>query len=179
MNCSINRQIGQRIGAALTLLAILGFSSAAFGIPPEKVKNDPFRFTGFVIGECPGFSILWDGTIESSFITFFDKHGAATRQHIHTAFTDTVFYNSTDPSYFVAGTPVNIENDRIDFVNMLLTFSGIPVNVTVPGYGVIWHWPGRTVVDLMTGETVFSSTAGTARYNRDDVSALCAYLAQD
>jgi hypothetical protein len=165
--------------SVIASLVVLGFSSAAFGIPPEKINRDPFRFTGFAMAECPGFTVMWDGTIENTIINFFDKNGVMTRRHIHTAFTDSVFYNSSDPSYFVAGTPVNIQNDQLDFVNMIRMVSGLPVNITVPGYGVIWHWPGHVIINMLTGEVVFRSTADSARYNHDDLSALCAYLAQD
>jgi hypothetical protein len=177
MNSKERRKFIWYLESILILLVALGFSSQSIAVPPEKYPY-AVRYEGFAIGECPGFTILWDGTIEGTDTVFFDKNGVQVRVSSHTRFTDTLFYNSADPSYSVAGIPVNIENDKYDLVNMLLQISGMPVNITVPGYGVIWHWPGKLVRNLSTGEVIFTA-ADSANHNQEDLSAICAYLAQD
>jgi hypothetical protein len=164
--------------ASLVVLVANALATVAMAVPPERFEFDPFRFTGFAIAECPGFSVLWDGTIATSGMVFFDRDGLPKRVFSRTTFTDTVFYNSVDPSYFVAGGPVEFQNEH-DYApdDPVLKFTGVPVNITVPGYGVIWHWPGHIVRDLSTGEFLFEATS--PHHGREDVSALCEFLAQD
>ena len=155
-----------------TAVASLVLTAAANAAKPVKVDFEPFFYSGYEIADCGSFKVMWDGWIDTTSWTFFNNQGEVVRTSSWVRFSDTVFYNSNDPSYYLTGGPSEIEIDR--FNGNYWIVEGIPVNVTVPGYGVIWHWPGRMIRDLTTGEIVFQ--AGPPTKNMSDVSALCAAL---
>jgi len=139
------------------------------------VKDVPDPVVGLTIGSCGAFDILsdWNGLLQ--FTYYYDGDGNLVRQHLrYRILGQSRYYNSADPQLVVLGGPGEIQNNRWDFTDSTVAYSGVAWKITLPGYGTILFETGKTVFDLTTG-TIIHDT-GHNQLNEQDFAALCEAL---
>jgi len=167
------RKISKLLRAAVTVAILCGAASIASAAPPNKVGING-DVIGEFVGDCDTFTLLSDYVFDGFLIEHFDKEGNITQVNQHVEFGQSIYYRSDDPTIFLVGGPGELSNG-LDFTDdLILTFSGIRFKVIVPGHGVIFHFAGHIIFDLITGDVVFQS--GPSDFSRGDVAALCAAL---
>ena len=161
----------------LCAIAALTFPFTVQGEAFVKETIGPFRVLGENIGSCGDFDILNDYTISLSIYSYLDSDGSPNRVRYKGHYTDNIYANSAQPSYWLAGAPSNTETVWVRFEEGALTsvqMVGIPFKVTVPGHGVIFIEAGRLLYDGPTGQLIFQ--AGKHQFRDGDFAALCAAL---
>ncbi len=171
MNTSL---ISKLLRASVIAALVIGAASTAWAAKPIK---ESFAGQGtFEVGNCDGFMILNDFIFEGFSITYFDKDGNATHVKVHTKFSESIYYNSVENSFWLDGGPGEIVNDRFDVTCFDFTgdlqSSGLAFKITVPGQGVIFHEAGRLIFD----NGVISFQAGPKDFREVELAALCAAL---
>jgi hypothetical protein len=141
----------------------------------EIVRNVSDIVVGYKLGSCGAFDILadWNALLQVTF--YYDGDGNLVRQHVrYRVVGPSRYYNSVDPQVGVLGGPGEIQNNRFDFVNNTLTFSGLAWKITLPGYGTILFETGLSVMDLTSG--IITRDTGQNQLNAGDLAALCEAL---
>ncbi len=168
MNTSL---ISKLLRASVIAALVIGAASTAWAAKPIKESFGPGAAT-FEVGNCGDFMILNDFIFEGFFITYFDKDGNATHVKVHTKFSESIYYNSNNDSFWLDGGPGEVVNDRFDFTGDPVQSSGLAFKITVPGQGVIFHEAGRIIFD--NGDILFQ--AGPKDFTEENLAALCAAL---
>ena len=157
-------------------IAALTVMSAANAVPPTRWTVGPLDFTGFYVGSCGDFNILTDYRVHSDWTVFYDAAGVPIRV-TRKAFIDngtSVYYNSEDPSYWLAGGPGERELNTFDVTSGTVATRAASFKVVVPGYGNIFMNAGRIILVIATREILFE--AGQMDFYDGDFEALCSAL---
>ena len=161
------------VGAVISCAA-LSIASAAIAAPPVKSTVGPFDVVGQFVADCGDFQVLNDYRFEAIIHDYYDKNGANYKSLVKQWYSPSIYYNSSEPSYWLAGNPAQHEHVWLKFEEGFLAASGPAVKITLPGHGVIFHTAGRVVFDFALGEFVF--VAGPHDSLFGEVDALCAAL---
>lgn len=151
---------------ALTLFLLLAMP--VFATPPvvEEGASDE-TYVSF-LQPCPGYEI-WDHEVLTwRATTYFDQYGEFERARIHYSGTDTFFLKGSGVSLTgkFAG-----NNEGYDQNGELVNYRGMPVHITIPGYGNVLMMAGRW------STFPFGRHAGLDTLNNPaDVAAFCSYL---
>jgi hypothetical protein len=141
----------------------------------EVVKNVSDPVVGISLGSCGAFDILsdWNGLMQLTY--FYDGSGNLVRMHNrYRVIGASRYYNSVDPTIEVAGGPGEIQNNRTDYTDGTVVFSGVAWKITLPGYGTILFETGKTTLDLATFAIIHDT--GQNQLNDQDFAALCDVL---
>jgi hypothetical protein len=115
---------------------------------------------------CPGIEVWDDEVATYTLTTFFDNKGNPVRMQIHATGIDK-FYNPMNPAVVLSGHFVH--NFWLDFRTGALTETGVPLHITVPGYGTVLVEAGRWFADgRVVGKHSFSDAS--------DMTQFCALL---
>jgi hypothetical protein len=159
--------------AVLSIVAF-GIASAAIAAPPMKSRIGPVDVVGQFVADCGDFQVLNDYRFEATIHDYFDKSGANYKSLVKQWYSPSIFYNSAEPSYWIAGNPAQHEQIWLNFEQGFLAASGPAVKITLPGDGVIFYTAGRVVWDFALGQFIF--IAGPHDSIFGNVDALCAAL---
>jgi len=152
-------------------LLCLGLTAAAASAVPPDMETAEW-VDNWYIGECDGFSILTEDTVEANIKTFYNKDGSVNRIHFH--FTSNGFvYNSEEPSKTLGS--VFHENAVTDENFEIWTQSGLYYRVDLP-QGVVLMDAGRFIVDVSSGFPVFDWQGGNHQILEGDLDMICAAL---
>ena len=162
---------------SMCAIAAMTFSVAAWADKPEQT---PMSWTevGSPAFDCGDFFILYDLRLDGYERDYFNSDGSISRILFHFAFRDTVYYNSNDPSYWLAGTAEH-QNQWVYFKDgapVLYAPVGPILRVIVPGYGPVAMATGRWIYDIATQELVFNSNPHNGEFHYGDMDAFCAAL---
>jgi hypothetical protein len=155
-------------------IAASSLASAALAAAPVKSTLGPVDVVGQFVADCGDFQVLNDYRFEAMIVDYYDKDGGQPRSKVKQWYSPSIYYNSADPSYWIAGNPAQHEQIWLNFEQGFLAASGPAVKITLPGDGVIFHTAGRVVFDFTLGEFVF--VAGPHDSIFGNVEALCAAL---
>ena len=129
--------------ALLGLTAACGvallLAGAASAKPPERF-TESFPYSGTM--SCGAFDDVWEGTIELSGMTTFDKAGNPVADIVHIKRVETN-WRSDDPSVSMTGT--GSSTDHYDYATDTLSTTGKVFNQTYPGLGVLFHDVGNII----------------------------------
>ena len=130
-------------GLLASTAAACGFAlllaGAAAGKPPERF-TDSFTYSGSA--SCGGFNDVWQGSIEVSGMTTFDKAGDPVADIVHFKRVETN-WRSDDPS--VSMTLTGRWTDHFDYATDTLASTGQVFQQTFPGLGLLFHDVGNIV----------------------------------
>jgi hypothetical protein len=124
--------------AAACGLALL-LAGAASAKPPERF-TDSFTYSGSA--SCGAFDDVYEGSIELSGMTTFDKAGNAVADILHFKRVETN-WRSDDPS--VSMTATGSWTERYDYATDTTTTTGQVFEQTYPGLGLLFHDVGQVV----------------------------------
>lgn len=135
---------------------------------------DP-QFDGVV---CPDGNIVYDqGTDTLNATRYYDANGNLTRRVLRDKWTNAQFSNPLNPDLAAPYTQETLTTDVLavpgDFGSATETVRG-EANVTIPGYGVVFFYTGRSVTDT-NGNTVFQA-GPPAWLGGDRLPELCTAL---
>lgn len=159
---------------ALISAIILGLSVNIWAYPP-------FSETSFIeddlhVADCDGFTVRTLATTRVTETFFFDRDGNPVRLRISAHVTDSIYYNSVDPTIYIQqGASGAGENGQflINLVTGTVQVTGAVWRITLKGIGPLFIDVGRHYWDgdswAISGTTIFPE-AGTG-------SALCEALA--
>ena len=142
------------------VFAISFIAATASAAKPERT---PFEWDifGQYIGDCGDFVLLSDSLIEGWIDLHFDNSGTLKFAIQKQKVAESIIYRADNPSIYLASGPGEVSNDKFydyeDGVETRWAFSGLGAKLTVPGYGVVFHQAGRTVLDLETFEIIFQA----------------------
>jgi hypothetical protein len=114
-------------GAALLLVG------AASARPPERY-TDSFTYSGSA--PCGAFDDVWEGSVEVSGMTTFDKDGNPVEDTAHFKRVETN-WRSDDPSVSMTGT--GTWTSHYNFARDTETNTGQIFKQTYPGHGLLFH----------------------------------------
>jgi len=120
----------------LVLLLVLLAAVPVYAAPPVVETGAMYMdYVAFDPSLCPGVEIRDHEVLTFRQTTYFDKKGNVASIKIHFVGTDT-YYNPANPGvelsgHFSATTEVDLQTG--EFIHA----SGIPVHITVPGYGTV------------------------------------------
>lgn len=157
-------------------IAALTIMSAANAVPPGRSTLGPLTLVGIPVGNCGDFNILTDYTVHSEFTLFYDNEGTPIRltRKVFVENGTSIYYNSNDPSYWLAGGPGERELNQFDLTTGIVATTGVSYKVVLPGSGVIFINAGRIVMNVATREIYFE--AGQTQWYDGDFEALCSAL---
>jgi hypothetical protein len=166
----------KKLIGSLLAIAVLTFMSAANAMPPTRWTVGPLIFVGFYVGNCGDFNILSDYGVHSDWVLYYDDAGNPVRltRKVFVENGNAIYYNSSDPSYWLPGGNGEREVNTFDLVNRTVTTTAASFKVKLPGDGVIFMNAGRIVLDRVTGEVLFQ--AGQMDFYDGNLDALCAAL---
>jgi len=148
---------------------------AAWADKPEQYPIEPTQITGEFLADCGDFLVLTDYRLEGFGRNYFNEDGSPNRIFLRFDAVDSIYYNSEDPSYWVAGSGEHaqfwIHFKDGEPINQVAT--GPSYKVTVPGYGAVFMAVGRVHFDYTTGEVTFQAGQADILGNFD---AICAAL---
>lgn len=139
------------LAAASTVLAALGVM-----VPAQAAENirESVSFEPFPVLTCDGGEVITVGfDLDRTMHNTYAEDGELTLQKRTINYTGTFRVEGTDLAYPFRGTRIV----TLDFANNRFISTGNVRTVTVPGEGVVFHYTGRVVDDLETGELLFSS----------------------
>jgi len=155
----------------VSFVTIMLFASATLSLAAQPVRQTIlFPDEELFIGECDGFDIWNISDLEIIVTTFFNNNGDFVRQSVMFKVSNSVYFNSEDPSIYLDGGPGEVEIDQFNATTSTLSITGVPFKVTVPGQGAIFLEAGRTFIDFNTGEVTYS---GPSDFEEGNVDALC------
>jgi hypothetical protein len=164
----------RKLVVSIFFIAAFSVASVAIAAPPIKATIGPFEVVGQFVADCGDFQVLNDYRFEATIHDYFDKSGVNYKSLIKQWYSPSIYYNSTEPSFWVAGNPAEHEQIWLNFEKGFLAASGPAVKVVLPGGGVVFHSAGRVVFDFALGEFVFIAGPHDPIYG--NVGALCAAL---
>jgi hypothetical protein len=161
---------------SMCAIAAMTCSVAAWAVPPEQYPIVPFQVTGDPITDCGDFLVLADYRGEVYQRDYFNNDGTLKRIFYSFNFSDQVFYNSNDPSYWLPGDRGHSQvwYHFQDGVPVSAAQNGPQIKVTIPGYGAVLLEGGRLVYDIALGEFVL--VAGRHDLFNGITDAFCAAL---
>jgi hypothetical protein len=115
------------------------FAAAVSATPPERF-TDSFPYSG--TASCGGFDDVWEGTIEASGMTTFDKAGNPVMDIVHFKRVETN-WRSDDPSVSTTGT--GSWTIQYDYATDTEANKGQVFKQTYPGLGVLFHDVGNII----------------------------------
>ena len=124
--------------AAACGVALL-LAGAAVGKPPERF-TDSFTYSGSA--SCGGFNDVWQGSIEVSGMTTFDKAGDPVADIVHFKRVETN-WRSDNPSVSITGTGSG--TDHYDYATDTIATTGLVFKQTYPGLGLLFHDAGNII----------------------------------
>ena len=130
---------GLLVSTAAACGAALLLAGAASAKPPERF-TDSITYSGSA--SCGGFNDVWEGSIEISGMTTFDKAGTPVADILHLKRVETN-WRSDDPSVSMTGT--GSWTVHYDYATDTEANTGQIFNQTYPGLGVLFHDVGRIV----------------------------------
>ncbi len=150
---------------AVSLIMFMAVSPVAAVAP--VVENGAFTIDYKIEQQpCPGIEVWDDEFVTYTLKTFFDNKGNPIRVQIHATGTDN-FYNPMNPGVVLSGHFVH--NFWQDLRTGELIENGVPVHITVPGYGTVLVEAGRWFADgRIVGKHSFSDAS--------DMTQFCALL---
>ena len=159
-------------------IAMMVCGSAAWADKPVVYPVSD-QVTGALLADCGDFLILTDYRIEGYQRHYFNSDGSLNRIFYNLDFPDGIYYNASDPSYWLAGTGEHSQSwqhfdENGDPVNFM--YSGVEIKVTVPGYGVVFTQAGHMKWEFNGGVWQPVLFAGPLDYARGDFDAICAAL---
>lgn len=109
---------------------------------------------------CPDGNLVYDqGTDTLNATRYYDANGNLTRRVLRDKWTDAQFSNPLNPDLAAPYTQETLTTDVLavpgDFSSATETVRG-EGNITIPGYGVVFFYTGRSVTDT-NGNTVFQA----------------------
>lgn len=168
----------KRVPAYIVLLVALLAVLTALPASAQKrteIFKVPDVLVGLTVGSCGDFDILSDWTALIHMTLHFDKDGNLIRtQNQYRLIGQSRYYNSTDPDVSILGGPGEVQPYSLDVASNILSYSGNVWKIKLPGYGMIFHETGKTVIDLTTN-TILRDT-GQNQFNDQDFAALCEAL---
>ena len=124
--------------AAACGVALL-LAGAAAGKPPERF-TDSFTYSGSA--SCGGFNDVWQGSIEVSGMTTFDKAGDPVADIVHFKRVETN-WRSDNPSVSIRG--MRSGTDLYDYATDTIATTGLVFKQTYPGLGLLFHDAGNII----------------------------------
>jgi len=124
--------------------------------------------------DCGDFWILDDTIVRVAWADFYDKEGNWVRSSAKYSFDDELFHEDFPDGIRLTGNAqVNhqwyVEDNEIAAHRV----TGLPIGITVPGYGALFFEAGQLL--FVDGELVF--VAGKNKdFNQQDVDAICDYF---
>jgi hypothetical protein len=128
--------LASAVAACGVALLLAGAASAK---PPERF-TDSFTYSGSV--SCGAFDDVWEGSIEVSGMTTFDKAGNPVMDIVHFKRVETN-WRSDDPSVSMTGT--GSWTEHTDHAAETTATTGQVFSQTYPGLGVLFHDVGNIV----------------------------------
>jgi hypothetical protein len=130
---------GLLASTAATCGVALLLAGAASAKPPERF-TESFTYSGSA--SCGGFDDVWEGSIEASGMTTFDKAGNPVADIVHFKRVETN-WRSDDPSVSITGT--GSFTVHYDYATETESVTGKVFKQTYPGLGVLFHDVGKIV----------------------------------
>ena len=166
----MSRRLLLTISLPALLAVALAFAAPAVAVPPttEVVTIENFTFVDTAL--C-GFPVAFTENGTFKVTTFYDNEGNPVRS-ILTNFNERYTSSATaNEKTLVTNYPLVIVTSFVDGTRLEL---GLRNAYTVPGGGVVLLDAGRVVIDLVTGEAVFS---GQHQFLEGDADAFCGFFA--
>jgi hypothetical protein len=161
---------------AIIFAAALLFAGAGRAQGQGRVERfqDTLVFTAQSLGSCGSFEILADWQLSVGGRDLFDGNGDFVNEIRHEKVVGRdLFYNSGDPDSFVLGGPGEVEQLKIG-ADGIMSFSGVPFKIVLPGQGSVFLQTGLTIIDLNSGDILFS--AGHDDGMTGNIAAVCEAL---
>lgn len=160
----------------LSTLAMM-CSVAAWANKPEQLQSWSSQAFGEEVANCGDFLVLTDYSIDASGRAYFNKNGSLNRLYFDFDVTQSIYYNSEEPSYWLPGSSEHIQqwirfNENEDATNLVTT--GVAAKVILPGYGPVLMGVGRLKLDFAAGE--FTFMAGQFDQFAGNLDPICAAL---
>lgn len=168
------KRVSAHVVVLVALLAVVTALPASAQKRTEILKV-PDVVVGATVGSCGTFDILSDWTALIHITLHFDTDGNLVRtQNQYRLIGQSRYYNSTDPDVSLLGGPGEVQACSFDVASNIFSYSGNVWKVRLPGYGMIFHETGKTVINLTTN-TILRDT-GQNQFNDQDFAALCEAL---
>ena len=157
--------------ASATLMFVALTTPAASAVPPDIFTDE--WVDDWYIGECDGFSILTEDNVEAKIKFFYNKDGSVDRVHFHFA-SEGFVYNSEEPWKTLSSSwhENAITNEDFD----VWVQSGLYYRVKLPKGGMALMEAGRFIVDVTSGEPVFTWNGGNHQLLEEDFADICEAL---
>lgn len=167
---------------SLFAIAAMMCGTTAWAAPPDKEYIVRERLTNEFLTDCGDFEVRMDYWWEGYERSYFNRDGSLNRIFMKYDFPGGIYYNASNPSYWLAGTAEHSQSwihfkdgEPVDLVSV-----GPDAKITVPGYGVVFINTGRFIWDF--SEQTLTFVAGPLDWTRSwtadggDFDALCAAL---
>lgn len=144
---------------------------AASATPPDIFTDE--WVDNWDLGECDGFSMRAEDHVKATIEFFYNKEGSVDRVHFH-FMSDGIVYNSEEPSKTLPSSWN--ENAVTDADFEVWHQSGLYFKVKLPKGGVVLMDAGRFIVDLSSGEPIFTWNGGNHQLLEEDFDDICEAL---
>jgi len=168
----------KRIIAAFAIAGMV-CGSAAWADKPVQYPGWTDIVTGAPLADCGDFWILVDFRGEVKYERhYFNNDGSINRIFWPVWWHDSIYYNSNDPSYWVAGTAEHQQQWLYfkDGVPVAYSPNGPMIHVNIPGYGPVALVTGTWEFDLTLGRVTFMSNPHNWVLETGEFDAFCAAL---
>ena len=160
-------------------VAVVFLFLVSLGFGQTKGRTEHYKYTieveGQDLGSCGDFNVWTDYVVLVHEVWLFDKEGQPVKAvNRYKVIGEGLYYNSKDPELFLLGAPGETEIDHLDPETGIVSITGIPFKIRVPGYGPIYYETGRLTLDLNTWQVLFS--AGHSDWADGDLEAVCKFL---
>ena len=157
------RRIGTILTAAATLV-MLGTAAPAQAAPGSHT-TDSETFTGTIEGwrECDGFVINLEFDVTLRITQYYDANGNLVRERVKAYGTGTLINSETGETNTGSSPQIYFN----DFIEGTETTVGRRNHNNLPGEGNVALDAGRIVIDMQTGEVLFSAGPHPGEENID------------
>lgn len=121
----------------VSCLIVIGCATIAHAAKPVK-DTKVISNVELFIGECDEFHIWNISDHEVITTEYYDKAGTLVRKRRMFKISNSVFYNSENPSITVDGGPGEREIQDWDYASETISVAGLQLKATIPGHGVIF-----------------------------------------
>ena len=163
-----------KVFAFAVVFLLLGAIGSGAGQRRTEFFSYTFGPVEEVLTACPGgFNIVNRLFIHSRVLARVDKDGIPVQDIWHNTFSDSIYYNDADLTYWLEGTE-KAQTDRVVFADNKVYISGHAFKVIVPGEGVVFQTVGQWTFNMVTGQ--WEDWHGPDDYFVRDYAGLCKAL---